>query len=126
MSIKYNVIGRGNPSDPAAPKKYYPSAVASGKINLRAVAKRAAEMSTVSMPDTVAVIEALLAIIPDEMGQGNIVKLGEFGSFWVKAKTKAAETPEGVTANNITGVVPRFTPGKEFKAQLTNYTFKKK
>ncbi len=81
MSVKYNIVERGNPSDTSAPKKYYPSAVASGKTSLRAVAKRAAEMSTVSMPDTVAVIEALLVIIPDEMGKGNIVKLGDFGSF---------------------------------------------
>lgn len=126
MSVKYNVIERGKPGDPSAPKKYYPSAISSGKINMRTVAKRAAEMSTVSMPDTVAVIEALLAIIPDEMGQGNIVKLGEFGSFWVKAKTEASETPEEVNASKVTGVVPRFTPGKEFKAQLKLFTFEKK
>ena len=30
MSVKYNVIERGHPSDQTAPKKYYPSAVASG------------------------------------------------------------------------------------------------
>ena len=126
MSVKYNVIERGNPSNREAPKKYYPSAISSGKINMRTVAKRAAEMSTVSMPDTVAVIEALLAIIPDEMGQGNIVKLGEFGSFWVKVKTEASDTPEGVNASDITGVVPRFTPGKEFKAQLKLFSFEKK
>lgn len=126
MSVKYNVVERGKPGDAAAPKKYYPSAVATGKMNLRAVARRAAEMSTVSMPDTVAVIEALLSIIPDEMGKGNIVRLGEFGSFWVKVKTVGAETPEAVSSSNITGVVPRFTPGKEFKNQLKTYSFEKK
>ena len=126
MSVKYNVIKHGKPGDPAAPKKYYPSAVASGKLNLRAVAKRAAEMSTVSTPDTVAVIEALLSIILDEMGKGNVVNLGEFGSFWLKVKTEGAETPEGVTSSNITGVIPRFIPGKEFKEQLKAYSFEKK
>ena len=118
MSVKYNVIGRHNPSDPEAPQKFYPSPVASGKTNLRTIARRATEMSTVSMPDTVAVIEALLAIIPDEIGSGNIVRLGDFGSFWLKLKTEAAETAEAVTAHNVTGVVPRFTPGKEFKDRL--------
>ena len=126
MSVKYNVVERGNLSDPAAPKKYYPTAVASGKTNLRAVARRAAEMSTVSIPDTVAVIEALLAIIPDEMGKGNIVRLGEFGSFWLKVKTEAADTAEDVNANNVTGVVPRFLPGKEFKDQLKRFSFEKR
>ncbi|MBC8333408.1 MAG: HU family DNA-binding protein [Anaerolineae bacterium] len=126
MSVKYNIVERGKPGDPDAPKKYYPSAVASGKTHLRTVAKRAAEMSTVSMPDTVAVIEALLAIIPDEMSQGNIVRLGEFGSFWVKVKTNASATAEEVNASKITGVIPRFTPGKEFKTALQAFDFEKK
>lgn len=126
MSVKYNVVERGKPGDPTAPKKYYPSAVATGKTNLRAVAKRAAEMSTVSMPDTVAVIEALLAIIPDEMGKGNIVRLGEFGSFWVKLQTEAAESAAEVNASKVIGVVPRFNPGKEFKTLLGGFEFEKK
>ena len=77
------------------------------------------------MPDTVAVIEAFLSIIPDEMGRGNIVKLGDFGSFWVKVKTEASETPEDVNSRDITGVIPRFTPGKEFKTLLKNFSFEK-
>ncbi len=60
------------------------------------------------------------------MDKDNIVQLGEFGSFWLKVKTEAAETPEGVNASNITGVVPRFTPGKEFKNQLKSFDFEKK
>ena len=126
MSVKYNVVERGNPSDPEAPKKYYPSAVSSGEATMRRIAKRASEVSTVSMPDTAAVIEALLMIIPDELGEGNIVRLGEFGSFWLKFTTSASDTPEEVSSGNITGVVPRFTPGKEFKDRLKSFTFEKK
>jgi predicted histone-like DNA-binding protein len=126
MSVKYNIVERGNPSDPDAPKKYYPSAVADGSIDLRYIANRAADISTVSMPDTVAVIEALLHIIPDEIGNGRVVQLGDFGSFWVKFKTEASETPQGVTSRSITGVIPRFIPGKEFKLNLRHLTFEKK
>lgn len=126
MSVKYNVVERGNPSDPAAPKKYYPSAVADGSVNLRYIASRAADISTVSMPDAVAVIEALLHIIPDELGNGRVVQLGDFGSFWLKFKTEASETPEAVTGRRVTGVIPRFIPGKEFKHNLRNLTFEKK
>ena len=126
MSVKYNVVERGNPSDANAPKKYYPSPVSSGSVDLRQIAKRAAEISTVSMPDAMAVIEALLILIPDEIGRGNVVKLGDFGSFWIKLKTEASETSESVTRHNVTGLVPRFTPGKEFKANLKNVTFEKR
>ncbi|MCA9932427.1 MAG: HU family DNA-binding protein [Ardenticatenaceae bacterium] len=126
MSVKYNVVERGNPSDATAPKKYYPSPVATDSIDLRQMIKRAAEMSTVSMPDAIAVIEAMLIIIPDEIGRGNIVRLGDFGSFWIKFKTEASETPEDVTSHNVTGLIPRFTPGKEFRVNLKNVTFEKK
>jgi predicted histone-like DNA-binding protein len=126
MSIKYNVVERGNPSNKDAPKKYYPSAVANGSVDLRHLAKRAAEISTVSMPDTVAVIEALLVLIPDELSNGRIVRLGDFGSFWVKLKTEASVTPTEVNSRKITGLIPRFTPGKEFQANLQKTTFEKK
>ena len=126
MSVKYNVVERSNPSDPDAPIKYYPSAVADGSVDLRYIANRAADISTVSMPDTVAVIEAMLHIIPDEIGDGRVVQLGDFGSFWIKFKTEASETPEGVTSHNITGVILRFIPGKELKLNLRNMTFEKK
>ncbi len=126
MSIKYNVVDRHNPQKPDEPNKFYPSVVVTGKTSLRQVAKRAAEMSTVSMPDTVAVIEALLAIIPDEMSKGNSVKLGEFGSFWVRVQTEATDSAEGVNASKITKVLPRFTAGKEFKTALQMIEFEKK
>ena len=29
MAVKYNVVERGKPGDPAAPKKYYPSVTSS-------------------------------------------------------------------------------------------------
>jgi len=45
MSVRYDVVEHGKPGDPFAPKKYYPFAIASGKMNLRAVAKKGGEMS---------------------------------------------------------------------------------
>ncbi len=93
MSVKFNVVERGNPSDPSAPKKYYPSAFASGSVGLRDMAETAVRVSTLSEADTVAVIETFLRIIPDELRRGNVVQLGDFGSFWVKFKTEASMTP---------------------------------
>lgn len=125
MSVKYNVVERGNPGDPSAPRKYYPSAVARGRVDLRHVAERAAAVSTLSVADVVAVIETLLFIITDELGRGNVVDLGDFGSFWLKFKTEASLTPEDVNEKNITAVLARFIPGKEFKARLRHISFEK-
>ena len=125
MIVKYNVVERGNPSDPSAPKKYYPSALASGSVDLRGMAEKAVSISTLSEADTVAVVDTFLKLIPDELRRGNVVQLGDFGSFWVKFKTEASTRPEEVNANNITGILVRFIPGKEFKARLKDFSFEK-
>ncbi|MBL8098432.1 MAG: HU family DNA-binding protein [Anaerolineales bacterium] len=125
MGVKFNVVERGKPGDPGAPKKFYPSIVASGKVSQRDVAKRAAEISTVSPADTAAVTESFLTIIAQELAKGNIVQLGEFGSFWLRVETEGAENEEDVRASNIKNVLVRFTPGKEFQQVLDGIVFEK-
>ena len=125
MTVKYNVVERGNPADTEAPKKYYPSIVSSGKRSQREVAVRAAESSALTPADMAAAIENFLAIIGDELARGNIVQLGEFGSFWLRVETSGSETPEAVSASNIKNVRARFTPGKTFQETLDRITFEK-
>jgi len=99
--------------------------VATDKVRMRGIVKRVAEMSTVSSADAMAVVEAFLTVIPDVLGQGNIVDLGEFGSFWLRIKTEGEEDEDDVGPANVTGVLPRFRPGKEFKKKLQGLVFKK-
>ena len=125
MSVKFNVVERGKPGSPETPKKYYPSIVASGKVSQREVAKRASEVSTVSIADTAAVVENFLQIIAQELAKGNIVQLGEFGSFWLRTETEGAEDEDDVRASQIKNVLVRFTPGKEFQQVLDAIVFEK-
>ncbi len=55
-----------------------------------------------------AILEALLKIIPQELAEGNIVELGDFGNFWLKANSEGAGTSEEVRATRITTLLPRF------------------
>jgi len=125
MSVKYSVVERGNPSNLQAPKKFYPSISSSGRRSLRQLAGRIAEISTVSSADTMAVLEALLTVIPQELAAGNIVELGDFGNFWLKANADGADTAEAVRAGQITTLLPRFNAGKEFKKVLASIEFEK-
>ena len=125
MSAKYNVIPKKNPRDQEAPRKYYPSFVTSGRVSLRQLSRQIAEVSTVSSVDTIAVLEALLTIIPREIANGNIVELGDFGTFRLRIKTEGADTAEAVTSRNITQAMPRFMPGKESQKSLNDVTFEK-
>jgi len=125
MTVKFNVVERGNPSNREAPKKYYASVASSGRKTMRQIAGRITEMSTVSSADTMAVIEAFLTVIPQELAAGNVVELGDFGNFWLKANSEGSETAEEVRASNITNLLPRFNPGKEFKKVLATVDFEK-
>lgn len=125
MTVKFNVVERGKPGDPAAPKKYYPSIHSSGRVTLRQLANAISQMSTVSSADTLAVLEALLTVIPQELSRGNIVELGDFGNFWLRSETEGAESPESVRGNQIIGILPRFNAGKEFKKVLDTIDFVK-
>jgi predicted histone-like DNA-binding protein len=125
MTVKFNVVARGNPGNPAAPKKHYPSVVASGRMTLRKLARRIADISTVSSGDTMAVLETMLNVIPEELAEGNIVELGDFGSFWLKNNAEGSDAPEDVSASHITRLLPRFNPGKEFKKTLQTVDYEK-
>lgn len=125
MAARYNVVARGNPANPDAPKKYYASFTSSGKIKLRQLAEHIADISTVSSIDTLAVLEAFLQVVPREMADGNIVDLGEFGSFRLRIRSEGQEIFEAVSASSITKILPRFSPGKEFKKVIENTTFEK-
>jgi nucleoid DNA-binding protein len=111
MSVKYHVIPRRNPINPEAPQKYYPSI-------LRQIARQISKASTVNRTDTIAVLEALLDIIPEELSRGNIVDLGVFGSFWLRTKTGGNEDPALVGKGEFKAIRPAFRPGKEFQQAL--------
>jgi predicted histone-like DNA-binding protein len=125
MPVKFKVVERGNPANAEAPKKFYPSIRSGGRMTLRELAKEILTISTVSSTDTMAVLEALLNIIPKELSKGNIVELGDFGNFWLKANAEGADTAEAVRATQIKTLLPRFNPGKEFKKVLDAIEFEK-
>ena len=125
MTVKFNVVERGNPANPGAAKKFYPSIQSSGRMTLRQLAQEISAISTVSSADTLAVLEALLTVIPGELSRGNIVELGDFGNFWLRNTAVGADTAEEVRAEQISGILPRFIPGKEFKKALNAIEFGK-
>ena len=116
---------RGNPAKPDEPKKFYANSVTRGDISLRELAKEIAEISTVSVVDTSAVIESLLQIIPRHVIDGEIVRLGDFGSFSIRLSSGGAENEGSFSANLIKGVKLSFRPGRELKKALQDAEFEK-
>jgi nucleoid DNA-binding protein len=71
------------------------------------------------------VLEAFLVVIPQELENGHIVELGEFGVFRLTVLASEEYDPEKVGSRNIKEAKVRFKAGKLFKQVLTELRFRK-
>ncbi len=125
MALKYGLVQRGNPRDPNAPKKYYAVNKNTGDVGIRELSAIIAEISTVSEIDTAAVIEAMIIKVPELIADGKIVRLGDFGSFYVTLKSEGADSESAFSPNMIKKLFLRFRPGKLIKNALKSASFEK-
>lgn len=114
MAFKFKAIPKKNPQDQAAPAKYYASPVYSGNVTIRQLAKKIADISTVSSIDTLAVLEAFLQLIPEEMADGNIVRLRDFGTFRISVSSEGVEDASKLMSSHIKKTRVLFRPSQEF------------
>ncbi len=125
MSVKFSTTPKKDPRNLEAAPKHYAIAKSTGRADTQAVAKSINSMSTVSSVDTAAVLEAFLTVVPEKLAEGQIVELGDFGTFRVSLSSQGHDTPAEVTANSITDARVIFTPGKRFKQALGTMQFEK-
>ena len=118
MSVPFNVVPKHNPQQPKAAQKFYAVAQSTGEADFRQMAKEIAEITTVSLPDAVAVLESLVMIIPRHIEKGEIVRLGELGSLRVTLNSVGSDTAEAVSARNIKRAKYHFTAGNELQQTL--------
>ena len=126
MAIKYNIIERGEPGvQGGGTKKYYASAVTTGNLDIEELTEQIESISTVSGADIRAVLYGIVDVVPKLLANGNIVQIGDLGSFRVSVSSDASDTPEAVTATNIKKSKILFRPGKKFSTMLKTLEYKK-
>ncbi|GHT84820.1 hypothetical protein FACS189420_2770 [Bacteroidia bacterium] len=125
MAVKYTVSERGNPLNPAQPKKWYANAKSTGDVTLRALGKEIAQRSTVSPADTQAVLVALTEVLVEHLAEGKIVRLGDFGAFQVNVSSEGAETEAKFNASQMKGSKVVFRPGIDLKEMQNNLKYEK-
>ena len=125
MAVNYKPVPKRNPSKLDEAPKYYVQVVSTGDLTQRQLAKEVSAMSTVSTPDTMAVIEAFLEVIPKALADGKIVRLGDFGSFSLTASSDGAVDAKSLNQTQIKKVSVKFRPGKEFSNVTNNIAFNK-
>ena len=125
MPLKYKLVHKPHPTKPEEPKKIYAKAVHDNIIDIRTLAKEISTISTISPADTAAMIESLIQIIPDHVINGDIVSLGDFGTFALNIKSDGAESEKAFLPSKIKGVKLLFRPGKVLKQMIRTVTFQK-
>ena len=125
MAVKFSASPKKDPRNLEADPKYYAIVKSDGRADTQAVARSINSISTVSEPDTLAVLSAFLYVVPEKLADGKIVELGDFGTFRVTVSSEGAAQPEELTARHITDTKVIFTPGKRFKQMLGTIEFQK-
>ena len=121
----FTINQRPNPRDLAAAKKYYATAVATSTLSLKDLSRQISMLSTVSRTDCIAVLTGLLEVIPMELLKGNIIRLGDLGSFRTTITSVGVENEEDFTASNITATKVRFLAGQELKQEMLKAKYTK-
>ena len=88
----------------------YGRAVVNKVVHTRAIAKKITERCTVTEPDILAVINALMTEISANIADGNKVVLDEFGSFKLGIRTSPAESAKKFTSANIKNMYVIYSP----------------
>lgn len=103
----------------------YGRAVVNSVVHTSAIAKKITERCTVTEPDILGVINALMTEISANIAEGNKVVLDEFGSFKLGIRTSPAENAKKFTRANIKNMYVIYTPytvmdhGKRVKPMLS-------
>lgn len=124
-SVTYSVSPRINPRDKEAAPKYYAQAQARGDVNIREMATRIQSTCTVTKADVYAVLVALEDVIVEALENGEIVRLGELGTFQLSLSGKGAETEEDYNTSLIEKAKINFRPGAVLAAMLESLSFSK-
>lgn len=125
MSVPYKIVKITSPLSIENTGKYYAKFKSRGEIDLRSLAKRISRISTLSVPDTIAVLEALIEIIPSYLLDGYIVKLGDFGSFAPTLSSEGTSGEKDFSVRMIKKISMLFKAGKYMKKQLQDAKFEK-
>ena len=103
----------------------YGRAVVNSVVHTSTIAKKITERCTVTEPDILAVINALMTEISANIAEGNKVVLDNFGSFKLGIRTSPAVNAKKFTQANIKNMYVIYTPytfmdhGKRVKPMLS-------
>ena len=122
-NVTYSVVPRFKPGEKNDPPKFYAQAQASGDVDIREMSERIQLTCTVTKADVYAVLVAMEDVIIDALKSGEIVRLGDLGTFQIGLSGKGALTEEDYDTSLIQKARINFRPGLALAGMLSNLTY---
>lgn len=116
-------VERINPQAPEEAAKFYASAIHDVRVELDSLATMVAQRCSMQRADVHGVLVALMDIIPDQLLDGNIVALGDLGSFYASVSSDGVASEEELSTTMIRGIKIQYRPTNELKKKLRMLDF---
>ena len=126
MAINYSVVAMKKPGQSDEPAKYYAKAQAAGVVEIDELAEEISYATSLTDGDVVNAIRALVKQVAKHIGKGEIVRLGNLGSFQAQLSSEGAEAEEKFTPASIRKVHLQFRPGNlQGSLETSSLSFRK-
>lgn len=109
--VTYSVVPRKNLLKKDEPAKFYAQAQAHGDVDIKEMSQRIEKSCTVTRADVMAVLIALEDTIVEGLQRGEIVRMGEIGTFQIGLRGKGAEVEADYNVSLIKQAKINFRPG---------------
>ena len=114
--IPYSIAGRESQFARVPGMKYYATIQSNGTVNLSQLAEHMVEHgSKYDEGDILAILTNCVNCVKEMLLMGYKVEFGKLGTFSNSIKSIGADSASNFTANNITRLRARFTPGEDLK-----------
>lgn len=121
MPVAYKKMLRKDPRDPQATAKYHPRLVTQGNsADLNDIAYLMKEASSLSLGDIKSVLTNFTECMRTLLYSGQSVRIADFGTFSLGAKTTGEETEKECGVKNIKTVKINFRAATSVKPSLTS------
>ena len=121
MSVPYSITKQV--SKLSGKTHYYATPQLYGTKSTKDIARLVTEKTTVTLPDTYAVLTAVGEAVMDQLRAGYQVDLFGIGKLRLSLRSRNADSREEFTSQNITGARVRMLPGEDFRTIYTGMSF---
>ncbi|MDR2131141.1 MAG: HU family DNA-binding protein [Odoribacteraceae bacterium] len=123
MSVFFNRVERVNPQHPGTPKRWYAVLKVVNQVAEKEVAKMISDETTLNRKEAEMALDQLEKVLINLLLESHSVQLGDWGSFHLTCNSQGHDTREEVTADSITKLNIRFTPGKQLREAIAGANF---